>query len=53
MPFIKSEPFKREEICNHPEHNPPTMLYQEPGIYTYQCPACGKTITYTVPLVIY
>jgi len=27
--------------CKHPEHNPPGMIVLEPGLYEYECPACG------------
>lgn len=34
--------------CLHPEHNPPSLIVLEPGVYEYQCPGCGKTIVFTV-----
>lgn len=46
MPFIKH--VKPKEICRHPEHNPPGMILLPPGSHTWQCPACGKTVTFTV-----
>ena len=35
--------------CFHPEHNPPTHIVLEPGLYEYTCPNCGRTSTFTVP----
>lgn len=49
MPFIKQELV--ESLCNNIEHNPPTMLYQLPGTYTWQCPQCGQETTYTIPII--
>jgi len=51
MPFIKKVPFKTEDRCTHPEHNPPNMIVLQPGMYTWKCPACGKEQTFTVPLI--
>lgn len=31
------------KVCRHPGHNPPSMIYLEPGIYEHQCPGCKKT----------
>ena len=32
------------EICRHPEHEPPNMLVIPEGmIYRHVCPGCGKT----------
>ena len=49
MPFIKKEKLPEKKICRHPEHDPPGHIVLEPGIYTYQCPACKKAVTFTVP----
>jgi hypothetical protein len=50
MPFIKQEEIK--PICTHPEHNPPTNYYYQPGIeYTYVCPACGQESKISVPII--
>jgi hypothetical protein len=38
-----------KEHCISPEHNPPSHMVYEPGTYEYTCPACGKTIVFTVP----
>jgi hypothetical protein len=35
--------------CRHPEHNPPTHIYLEPGTYEYICPACGHKQVFSVP----
>jgi hypothetical protein len=37
--------------CHHPEHNPATMKYREPGLYRHTCPACGVKTEFEVPLV--
>lgn len=37
--------------CRHPEHDPASHKVREPGTYEHTCPACGKTITFNVPLV--
>lgn len=37
--------------CQHPEHNPPSMIVLEPGIYEYTCPSCGAIGIFQVPLV--
>jgi len=37
--FEDEEPI---DICNHPGHNPPTMLWIPPGKrYRHVCPGCG------------
>jgi len=46
MPFVQYE--KPMEQCKSPEHNPPTMIVLPSGTHTYECPACGKRITFTV-----
>ena len=35
--------------CHHPEHNPPTMIVLEPGVYEHTCPWCRGTVVFTVP----
>lgn len=37
--------------CNHPEHDPATLKYREPGLYRHTCPACGVRKEFEVPLV--
>lgn len=39
MPIYKIGEVKQP--CLHPEHNPPTHIVLEPGIYEYVCPGCG------------
>lgn len=51
MPFIHHEPYEQKKKCNHPEHNPPTMIVLPPGNHTYQCPVCGEKTHITVPEV--
>lgn len=42
----------KQQICNHPEHNPPTHLYIPPGKgYKHICPGCGKEKT-IIPIQI-
>ncbi len=50
MPFIEHIPLplKKEDSCQNPEHNPPTMIVLPAGQHTYQCPECGKIQTLTV-----
>ena len=40
--------WNREFLCQHPEHNPPTMILLEPGIYEHECPACHRKLVFTV-----
>ena len=42
--------FEDTERCTHPEHNPPSMIVLEPGVYEHACPGCGKTQTVVQPL---
>lgn len=35
--------------CPHPQHNPPTGITLEPGMYQHTCPGCGHTLTFVVP----
>lgn len=42
MPTVKIKDFDKEQVCQHPEHNPPTMMVFEPGEYEHTCPNCGK-----------
>ena len=50
MPLRKIKDF-RTEACMSPEHNPPSHMVMESGVYEYECPACGKKQTFEVPLV--
>lgn len=47
MGFRKLEELK-ENVCRHPEHNPPTMISLPPGKYEYTCPGCGTKRPYIV-----
>ena len=58
MPFTKFKPFDDDKSgswsgkikpCVHPSHDPPGMIVLPPGEHTYQCPGCGKEVTFTVP----
>lgn len=51
MPTVKIKEFEKQDICQHPEHNPPMFMVFEPGIYEHTCPACGKKQTFTVPMI--
>ena len=46
----KIEDFE-DNICRHPEHNPPNMIVLSPGKYEYTCPGCGGKTIFTVPLI--
>ena len=37
-----------EKPCFHPEHNPPSMMVYEPGVYEHVCPACGRRQVFRV-----
>jgi hypothetical protein len=37
--------------CRHPEHEFPSMIVLEPGVWEHECPGCGERVTVTVPLV--
>ena len=40
-----------DTVCHDPEHNPPSLIALQPGEYKYTCPVCGKTTTFSVPLI--
>lgn len=40
------------EMCRHPEHNPPTHMVYEPGVWEHICPSCGNRIVFTVSSVV-
>ena len=49
MPLKKiKEP---EPVCIHSEHNPPAHYLYEPGTYEYTCPACGRTVVFSIPQI--
>ena len=35
--------------CNHPEHNPPSLISLPPGTYEHICPGCGYKTVFVVP----
>ena len=37
--------------CFSPAHDPPMHIVLEPGTYEHTCPVCGKTVTFTVPMI--
>lgn len=49
MPTKKIADLPARDYCGHPEHNPPSMIVLEPGIYEHECPGCKKVMTFTVP----
>lgn len=48
MPLKKLRDLAPFQPCNHPEHNPPTMIVLSPGVYEHTCPACGKKQQFVV-----
>jgi hypothetical protein len=36
------------KFCNHPEHNPPSMIVLPPGVYEHTCPGCLQKITFII-----
>lgn len=34
--------------CYHPEHNPPSMIVYEPGVWEHKCPGCGHVVEFSV-----
>ena len=42
------------EVCNHPEHKPPTHLYIPHGKgYRHVCPQCGHVTTIIPPQITF
>lgn len=41
----------RSHACQHPEHEPPSMMVFKPGTYEHECPSCSRKLVFTVPLV--
>lgn len=39
------------KFCPHPQHEPAKLYVYQPGVYEHTCPACGQTVTFTVPHV--
>ena len=40
------------KICLNSSHNPPENMVYKPGHHKYQCPGCGHTTEFDVPLII-
>lgn len=36
--------------CKDPDHNPPSYISLEPGVYEHTCPSCYVTSIINVPL---
>lgn len=34
--------------CSDPEHNPPSHMYYEDGVWEHVCPSCGARRVFTV-----
>ena len=49
--FKKIKSFEKEDICQDSEHNPPTLIVLEPGVYEYTCPSCGHVTIVEIPLI--
>lgn len=39
MPTRKIADLKKS--CSHPEHNPPSMMVFDDGVWEHECPGCG------------
>lgn len=37
--------------CQSPDHQPPTHMVYEPGVYEHVCCACGLKFMFRVPLI--
>jgi hypothetical protein len=48
MTIKKIETWPKPKICRNPEHNPPSHMVLEPGLYSHTCPGCGKVQVFTV-----
>lgn len=48
MPTKKITALPKSDSCLHPEHEPPTMIVLEPGVYEHTCPGCRRKVTFTV-----
>ena len=38
----------QKRYCIHPEHNPPSMIVLQPGVYEHTCPGCFEKIEFIV-----
>lgn len=45
----KIKDFPSDKQCIDSEHNPPTMIVLEPGIYEHECPSCHNVQTFIIP----
>lgn len=48
MTLIKVRDFPPSYYCQHPAHNPPTMMVLSPGEYEHTCPGCGAVSRFMV-----
>lgn len=48
---VSDDKWPDEEVCQHPDHNPPAMRVFEPGTYEHQCSGCKRKFTFTVGAV--
>jgi hypothetical protein len=48
MPTRKIDDLPQEQICQHPDHNPPQLMYYPDGVYEHFCPSCGKRTVFKV-----
>lgn len=52
MPTRKIGEVDNEKMrCRDPEHNPPTHIVYEPGIWEHECPRCGRKVRFVVPRI--
>jgi predicted RNA-binding Zn-ribbon protein involved in translation (DUF1610 family) len=53
MPFLKLKEDTPEgkASCMDREHNPPTGICPEPGIYEWSCPSCGAKKIVRIPRI--
>lgn len=48
MPTRKIKEEKEMKPCFSSDHNPPSHMVFEPGLYEHTCSACGRKITFRV-----
>lgn len=48
-PKENQDPNSRRSVCQHPEHEPPSMRVFKPGTYEHTCPGCGHKGFFVVP----
>ena len=49
MRKIADLPKEQRKTCSNPDHDPPTMIVLEPGLYVHDFPGCGERQYITVP----